>query len=48
MTLRRRRRAVTRKLRELGSIASALLDTGHPLSLIHICPILARWRLGLP
>jgi MoaA/NifB/PqqE/SkfB family radical SAM enzyme len=38
MTLRHRRRAVARKLRELGSIASALLDTGHPY-MAHIVPM---------
>jgi MoaA/NifB/PqqE/SkfB family radical SAM enzyme len=38
MTLRRRRRAVARKLRELGSIASALVDTGHPY-MAHIVPM---------
>ena len=35
---RRRWKAVTRKARELGSIASALLDTGHPY-MAHIVPM---------
>ena len=35
---RRRARAVTRKLRELGSIGSALLSTGHPY-MAHIVPM---------
>ena len=35
---RRRMRAVTRKLRELGSIGSALLSTGHPY-MAHIVPM---------
>jgi MoaA/NifB/PqqE/SkfB family radical SAM enzyme len=38
MTLQRRRKAVTRKLRELGSIASALASTGHPY-MAHIVPM---------
>src|SRR6202789_4661629 len=38
MPLRRRVRAATRRLRELGSIASALLDTGHPY-MAHIVPM---------
>jgi len=38
LTMRRKRQAVTRKLRELGSIASALLDTGHPY-MAHIVPM---------
>ncbi len=36
--VRRRMRAVTRKLRELGSIGSALLSTGHPY-MAHIVPM---------
>ena len=35
---RRRLRAVTRKLREIGSIGSALLSTGHPY-MAHIVPM---------
>jgi MoaA/NifB/PqqE/SkfB family radical SAM enzyme len=38
MTAKRRMRAVTRKLRELGSIGSALLSTGHPY-MAHIIPM---------
>src|SRR6202046_3840656 len=38
MPLGRRWKAVTRKLRELGSIGSALLDTGHPY-MAHIVPM---------
>ncbi len=38
MPLRRRWRAVTRKLRELGSIGSALASTGHPY-MAHIVPM---------
>ena len=38
MPPRRRLRAVTRKLRELASIGSALLDTGHPY-MAHIVPM---------
>jgi MoaA/NifB/PqqE/SkfB family radical SAM enzyme len=38
MPARRRWKAATRKLRELGSIASALLDTGHPY-MAHIVPM---------
>src|ERR1035441_7586277 len=38
MPIRRRWKAVTRKLRELGSIGSALLDTGHPY-MAHIVPM---------
>jgi MoaA/NifB/PqqE/SkfB family radical SAM enzyme len=38
MLLRRRWRAVTRKLRELGSIGSALASTGHPY-MAHIVPM---------
>jgi hypothetical protein len=34
----RRWKALTRKLRELGSIASALLDTGHPY-MAHVVPM---------
>jgi MoaA/NifB/PqqE/SkfB family radical SAM enzyme len=34
----RRLKAVTRKLRELGSIGSALMDTGHPY-MAHIVPM---------
>src|SRR5271165_3497623 len=37
-TVRRRVKAVTRKLRELGSIASALAGTGHPY-MAHIVPM---------
>jgi len=38
MPLRRRVKAATRKLRELGSIASALVSTGHPY-MAHIIPM---------
>src|ERR1700743_908626 len=38
MTAKRRLRAVTRKLRELGSIGSALISTGHPY-MAHIVPM---------
>jgi MoaA/NifB/PqqE/SkfB family radical SAM enzyme len=38
MTPKRRLRAVTRKLRELGSIGSALLSTSHPY-MAHIVPM---------
>src|ERR1700760_3247476 len=38
MPLRRRVRAITRNARELGSIGSALLDTGHPY-MAHIVPM---------
>src|SRR5580658_10205436 len=38
MTARRRRKAVTRKLRELGSIASAVASTSHPY-MAHIVPM---------
>src|SRR5580658_4448047 len=38
MPLRRRTKAVTRKLREIGSIASAVLSTGHPY-MAHIVPM---------
>jgi MoaA/NifB/PqqE/SkfB family radical SAM enzyme len=38
MPLRRRWKATTRKAREIGSIASALLDTGHPY-MAHIVPM---------
>ena len=38
MPLKRRWRAVTRKLRELGSIGSALASTGHPY-MAHIVPM---------
>src|ERR1700743_3814112 len=38
MTAKRRLRAVTRKLRELGSIGSALISTGHPY-MAHIIPM---------
>ncbi len=34
----RRWKAITRKLRELGSIGSALIDTGHPY-MAHIVPM---------
>ena len=37
-SLRRRTQAVTRKVRELGSIASALLSTSHPY-MAHIVPM---------
>ena len=38
MPARRRIKAVTRKLRELGSIGSAVLSTGHPY-MAHIVPM---------
>src|SRR6202045_3565912 len=38
MTAKRRWRAVTRKLRELGSIGSAVMSTGHPY-MAHIVPM---------
>ena len=38
MTVQRRWKAATRKLRELASIASALLDTAHPY-MAHIVPM---------
>jgi MoaA/NifB/PqqE/SkfB family radical SAM enzyme len=38
MTVQRRWKAATRKMRELGSIASALLDTAHPY-MAHIVPM---------
>jgi MoaA/NifB/PqqE/SkfB family radical SAM enzyme len=38
MTAKRRWKAVTRKLRELGSIGSALASTGHPY-MAHIVPM---------
>src|ERR1700726_548383 len=38
MTARRRWKAVTRKLRELGSIGSAVMSTGHPY-MAHIVPM---------
>src|ERR1700712_2123644 len=38
MTAKRRLRAGTRKLRELGSIGSALASTGHPY-MAHIVPM---------
>src|ERR1700761_3000719 len=38
MTAKRRLRAVTRKLRELGSIGSAVMSTGHPY-MAHIVPM---------
>ncbi len=38
MTARRRWRSVTRKLRELGSIGSALASTSHPY-MAHIVPM---------
>ena len=38
MPLRRRWKALTRNLRELGSIGSALADTGHPY-MAHIVPM---------
>jgi len=38
MTAKRRMKAVTRKLRELGSIGSALASTGHPY-MAHIVPM---------
>ena len=38
MTAQRRWKAATRKMRELGSIASALLDTAHPY-MAHIVPM---------
>jgi MoaA/NifB/PqqE/SkfB family radical SAM enzyme len=38
MSFKRRRRAFTRKLRELGSIAWALADTGHPY-MAHVIPM---------
>src|ERR1700743_524603 len=38
MTARRGWRAVTRKLRELGSIGSAVMSTGHPY-MAHIVPM---------
>src|ERR1700742_4707054 len=38
MPLSRRRKAVTRKLREIGSIASAVADTAHPY-MAHIVPM---------
>src|SRR5580704_10327600 len=38
MTAKRRLRAVTRKLRELGSIGSAVVSTGHPY-MAHIVPM---------
>ncbi len=38
MPPRRRFKAVTRKLRELGSIGSAVLSTGHPY-MAHIVPM---------
>src|SRR6201996_2494369 len=38
MPARRRWKAMTRNARELGSIASALLDTGHPY-MAHIVPM---------
>jgi len=38
MTAKRRLKAVTRKLRELGSIGSAVMSTGHPY-MAHIVPM---------
>ena len=38
MPLQRRWKAVTRKVREVGSIGSALLSTGHPY-MAHIVPM---------
>src|ERR1700674_2299621 len=38
MTAKRRWKAVTRKLRELGSIGSAVISTGHPY-MAHIVPM---------